>query len=243
MNDHAPMLPRPAPALRGRLLERARCSRVHEAQFHTVRRDAGAWQPESDGVRIKPLARTGVARSFLVELAPQAWLPMWPGFSQAELVFLEGSGQVGALALEAGAAACVPHAGAPALRAHDAGATLFLRLSCPPRPPHAPVSFPALHGEQGWQDFCRGVRIKPLWDGGERRSLLVRMRPGAWVGGHAHALEEECMMIDGEAFVGDTLLRRGEYQLAPAGSRHGAVTTDVGALFFVHGALDPAAYA
>jgi hypothetical protein len=51
------------------------------------------------------------------------------------------------------------------------------------------------------------------------------------------------MMLGGEAFIGDTLLRSGEYQLAPQGSRHGEVHTDVGALFYVHGSLDPAAYA
>ena len=60
---------------------------------------------------------------------------------------------------------------------------------------------------------------------------------------HGHPLEEECMMLDGEAFIGDTLLRSGEFQLAPPGSRHGEITTDVGALFFVHGSLDPSAYA
>ena len=79
-----------------------------------------------------------------------------------------------------------------------------------------------------WDDFCPGVRIKALWEGGARRTVLVRMRAGASVKAHAHALEEECMMLAGEAFIGDTLLRSGEYQLAPQGSRHGEVSTDVG---------------
>jgi hypothetical protein len=69
------------------------------------------------------------------------------------------------------------------------------------------------------------------------------MRAGASVVAHGHMLEEECMMLAGEAFIGDTLLRSGEYQLAPQGSRHGEVSSDVGAVFFVNGSLDPAAYA
>ena len=86
------------------------------------------------------------------------------------------------------------------------------------------------------------MKIRALWDGGERQTMLVRMAPGASVKAHGHALEEECMMLAGEAFIGDTLLRRGEFQLAPQGTEHGEVSTDVGALLFVHGVLDPADY-
>ena len=106
-----------------------------------------------------------------------------------------------------------------------------------------PQRFSTLVDDSNWQDFCPGVRIRELWNGGERRSVLVRMTAGARVNAHRHGLEEECLMLAGEAFIGDTLLRSGEYQLAPQGSRHGAIQTDVGALFYVHGSLDPAAYA
>ena len=50
--------------------------------------------------------------------------------------------------------------------------------------------------------------------------------------------DEECMMLQGEVFLGDILLRAGEYQLAPAGSLHGDVYSDVGATLFVRGARD-----
>jgi hypothetical protein len=53
-------------------------------------------------------------------------------------------------------------------------------------------------------------------------------------------VEEECLMLSGEAFFGDILLRAGEYQHAPLGSRHGEAFSDVGALLYVHG---DAAYA
>lgn len=241
--DDGPMPSRSLSALRGRLLARVQRSHAHESQFLTVRRNAGAWNTEASGVRMKTLAQTGLAHSLLVELAPHAALAAVPGFTQAELVLLEGVAQVGDMALNCGDAACVPHDGAHALCVGPTGARLYLRLSAASEVPSRTVRFSTLIDDSTWDDFCPGVRIKALWDGGARRSVLVRMRAGASVNGHPHALEEECMMLGGEAFIGDTLLRSGEYQLAPRGSTHGEVTTDVGALFYVHGALDPAAYA
>jgi hypothetical protein len=46
-------------------------------------------------------------------------------------------------------------------------------------------------------------------------------------------------VLQGEMFLGDILLRAGDYQLAPAGGTHFGETSDVGVLFFFHGALDP----
>jgi len=40
-------------------------------------------------------------------------------------------------------------------------------------------------------------------------------------------------------FLGDVLLQRGDYQLAPAGGGHFGETSDVGCTFFFHGAIDP----
>ena len=233
----------PRPTLRHRLLQRVQRSHAHESQFHTVRRDGSGWIDEAPGVRRKPLARTGVACSSLLELEAGAWLPVTAGFSQAELVLLDGRAQVGALALACADAACAPHGDRCGVQAGSAGARLYVRLSSPERAPTDLTYLRASGGDADWQDFSPGVHIRLLWDGGVRRSLLVRMNPGAAVNAHAHALEEECLMLAGEAFIGDTLLRSGEYQFAPQGSRHGSVTTDVGALFYVHGALDPVAYA
>jgi hypothetical protein len=144
--------------------------------------------------------------------------------------------------LECGEAACMPHDRNHMPCAGLAGARLYLRLSAPEAPATGLSHFSAVTGDDGWDDFCPGVRIRALWHGGERSSMLVRMQPGASVNAHGHPQEEECLMLAGEAFVGDTLLRSSDYQLAPMGSRHGAVMTDVGALFYVHGSLDPAAY-
>lgn len=228
--------------LRERLMQRVQRSHAHESQFHTVRRDAGPWQQAQADVRAKALASTAIARSALLDIAPGASFEQRGDATQQEVVLLGGQLFVGIEALDVGDAVCAPNDAAHALRAGAAGARLYLRLSLPAQPVPPLRRFSTLIDDATWQDFCPGVRIKELCDGGERRSVLVRMNAGARVNAHHHGLEEECMMLGGEAFIGDTLLRSGEYQLAPQGSRHGAVQTDVGALFYVHGSLDPAAY-
>lgn len=45
-------------------------------------------------------------------------------------------------------------------------------------------------------------------------------------------------MLEGDAFIGDTLLRTGDWQLAPTGSESRPITTDKGALVFMHSACD-----
>jgi anti-sigma factor ChrR (cupin superfamily) len=91
-------------------------------------------------------------------------------------------------------------------------------------------------GEGEWVDFAPGVQAKSLWRDAESQSMLLRLQPGARIAGHPHALDEECLMIEGEAFLGDTLLRAGEFQLARAGTSHRDLVSDVGALLYVHGA-------
>jgi quercetin dioxygenase-like cupin family protein len=234
----------PSAALRHRLMQRILRSQVQESQFITVRRDRGEWTMMQPGVRSKLLAETGAAISLVVDLDAHARLPAKCRAVQVELLLLDGRAGIDELALVPGDAACLAlQDTAHALQAGPAGARLYLRLSAPARPASELTHFSALQDDTHWSDFAPGVRIRPLWEGETRRSLLVRMQPGASVGSHGHPLEEECLLLAGEAFVGDTLLRGGDYQLAPQGSEHGAVTTDVGALLYVHGALDPADYA
>ncbi|TMH31933.1 MAG: hypothetical protein E6H58_11335 [Betaproteobacteria bacterium] len=233
----------PAQAMRHRLLARVQASHEHESQFLTVRRDAVPWQPLDAQSRMQPLAQTVIAMSSLVDLSRHARLPPPRGaYNLCEWVVLEGSATLVGQALACGDAARSPNDDMHAMRAGADGARLYLRCSRVDDPPAEVLRVSTLD-DTDWDDFCPGVRIKALWEGGARRTVLVRMRAGASVKAHAHALEEECMMLAGEAFIGDTLLRSGEYQLAPQGSRHGEVSTDVGAVFFVHGSLDPAAYA
>lgn len=48
-------------------------------------------------------------------------------------------------------------------------------------------------------------------------------------------------MVEGDLFLGDLLLREGEFQFAPQGSQHGDLFADSPCLLFFHGAVDAAA--
>ena len=68
--------------------------------------------------------------------------------------------------------------------------------------------------------------------------MLYRVQPGIAVPHHGHGHDEECLMLEGEVFVDDLLLRRGEYQLAPAGTHHEGVCSDTGGILYAHGDID-----
>jgi len=87
-----------------------------------------------------------------------------------------------------------------------------------------------------WQPVQAGMSVYPLYTDGVMASRFCRLEPGTCVEAHLHPQDEECMMLSGDIFLGDILLREGEYQIAPAGTRHGEIYTDVGALLFVRGA-------
>jgi hypothetical protein len=89
-----------------------------------------------------------------------------------------------------------------------------------------------LGGSAAW-----GLKLDLCVDG-RRVSSFYRFAPGAQCPPHTHHQDEECMVLDGEVFFGDCLLRAGEYQLAPTGTYHGEVMSDVGCLLFVRGARD-----
>src|SRR5439155_958664 len=72
-----------------------------------------------------------------------------------------------------------------AMRAGADGARLYLRCSRVDDPPAEVLRVSTLD-DTDWDDFCPGVRIKALWEGGARRTVLVRMRAGASVKAHAH---------------------------------------------------------
>jgi quercetin dioxygenase-like cupin family protein len=77
-----------------------------------------------------------------------------------------------------------------------------------------------------------------LWQRGGQAAMLCLAEAGARVPSHVHGHDEECLMVRGELFLDDLLLREGDYQLAPAGSGHRVTETDVGALIYAHGDAD-----
>lgn len=252
----APVEPDPARAgaMRGRLLQRARASRGAGEGLINVRRDDGEWRALVKGVRVKTLCEGAGSRSVLVELEPGAALPTHRHHEHEECVVLRGEAELGELKVRQGDYHVAPAGSRHGRVSSRSGALLFLRgtsigsglevardllTAWLPGAGGKPVTVRAGEGE--WLDYAPGVQLKPLWRDAGDESFLLRLRPGASIAGHPHPRDEECLMLEGEAFIGDILLRAGEFQLAPAGTRHRDLTSDVGALLWVRGAARHAA--
>ena len=243
-------------ALQQRLAERVRRSADAHREFTTVRREDLPWQSVAEGCEEARLTSTAYTRVVQVRLAAGGALH-WPADAHAqEVLVVQGSVE----ALPAGTAtptALLPYAlalrdGAAAgtLQAAAGPALLYVRhLLAPvptlPEPERAWWQLPraALQlvpaGARKWRPNFPGVEVMPLWGSAAITSMLVRFGPGAGVPDHRHAVHEDCLMLEGEMFLGDILLRAGDYQLAPAGGGHFGEMSDVGGTFFFHGAIDP----
>ncbi|MBS1212238.1 MAG: hypothetical protein H6R26_854 [Proteobacteria bacterium] len=249
-----PIVPAPPQQekLRANLMERVARSVAAHAGLLTVRHKDGVWQTLKTGIRFKHLWSGPVGSSVLIEFAPGAALPAHRHHWLEEGIVLRGGLQMGDLDL----GPLDYHVSPPGSR-HGGirsrqGALAYLRgtsLGDKPSVLHEllagmlPLGRDASRTvyaaqEDGWVEVADGVMQKRLWSDGAMVSRFCRLEPGARVPGHGHKLDEECMMLQGELFLGDILLREGEYQLAPAGSRHGEIYTDVGAIFFVRSVLD-----
>jgi quercetin dioxygenase-like cupin family protein len=246
----------PGAQVRARLLDRVARSARASAPMYTVRLRHGQTETLASGVTRRELYAAAPAgglskrpgepmRVSLIELAPGAdWQHASPHAAalQHDWLVLRGALQFDALALQ-------PHdyhvrpagSAAPQLRSEQ-GALLYWRETDPasitaPVNPDLPLTTLA----QGavWHAYGPGIQRRLLWQAGTQGAFLIHALPGAAVPGHSHQYDEECLMLDGELFLDDVLLRRGEYQLAPGGSRHvHGVSTDTGVLIYAHGDLD-----
>lgn len=95
--------------------------------------------------------------------------------------------------------------------------------------------------EEGiWIDWTPGARIKVLHRNPytRRQTFLLELAPGARADNHAHDDDEECYVISGDIWFGDTELRTGDYHLAQKGARHGPVRSTSGCLCLIIAAAD-----
>ena len=93
-----------------------------------------------------------------------------------------------------------------------------------------------LKDQGGWIKVGPLVDIKLLSSDEQSRSYLLRMHPGAVLPPHRHTLDEECLMLEGECWIGDIHLCAGDYHVAAKGTRHGAIRTSTGGVAFLRGA-------
>lgn len=94
-----------------------------------------------------------------------------------------------------------------------------------------------------WQPFAPGVQIKFLYQRQGVLSYLLQLDAGASIYAHRHALEEECIVLDGDVQLGSqTEFGAGSYHVARAGTWHPTLRSRSGALLFLRGAVPPVGY-
>ncbi|MCK5831363.1 MAG: cupin domain-containing protein [Methylococcales bacterium] len=93
-----------------------------------------------------------------------------------------------------------------------------------------------IRAEDGeWITLLPGIEKKILsnYEEGKLQSYLLRMAPGSSLPSHDHIVDEESIMLEGEATICDIHLSAGDYHFAPKGSKHGEVFSQNGCLVFV----------
>jgi carbon storage regulator len=90
-----------------------------------------------------------------------------------------------------------------------------------------------------WRDYSPGVQIKILQQEPTRSSMtcLVRMAPDSVVPPHDHTQEEHCLVLDGEASIGEHILQAGDWHVALPGSTHHNFSSRAGCLLLVRGEM------
>lgn len=237
-------------AVRGlKLFERVARSAAASRLLHTKRlADALPVAPER-GVTLRPLYRALGTRPLrpgepeaatLVELAPGA---IWAGpatASQREWLVLGGTVHIGPTRLEPHDYHVLP-AGHRAGALHTATGALLYQREAPGAPAGSAGEMVQAHTQRAsqahWEDFGPGIKRRLMWQHQGLAAMLYHALPGAAVPHHGHGHDEECLMLAGDFFLDEVLLRPLDYQVAPAGTEHVAASTDTGLLVFAHGDL------
>jgi quercetin dioxygenase-like cupin family protein len=242
-----PLSPEQASAVKLGLLGRIKASREAGKAFIHVRFEDGEWENLVPGVRVKRLA--GNHRGVLLDLQPGTVIPFHRHHQDEECVVLRGEVQLGDMTVRAGdyhvATAGSRHG---AVRS-SSGALVYLRgtpighgmevardvlMGLLPGRGETPHT---IHRDDGqWIDHAPGVHLKLLREDAHGRSLLLRLEPGTKADLKARPLTEECLVMDGEAFFGDQLMRQGDYRLAAARAVNPVLSSDIGSLLFLRSA-------
>ena len=232
--------------LHGRLMARVGESQRRHASLVTVRAADGAWRNVKAGVRSKTLREGPAGASVLIELAPGAALPVHRHRHLEEGIVLQGGLQLGDLELGPGDYHVSPAGSRHGRISSRQGGIAYLRGTSLGHagavlteligglvPGGGPQIHTVLAGDGVWTSIAEGAEQKILWREGDFISRLVRLAPGSRLPPHAHDGEEECIMLAGEAFFGDILVRAGEFHLAPNGSVHLETVSETGGMAFL----------
>lgn len=86
-----------------------------------------------------------------------------------------------------------------------------------------------------WEERWPGIELCMLRETDGSRSYLMRMQPGSTLPAHMHSQDEVSMIVEGEAWVGDSLMGPGAFQFMPAGVGHADIRSPQGCVAFIHG--------
>jgi quercetin dioxygenase-like cupin family protein len=233
-----------------RLENRIQTSITKHAGLRTVRSKDGVWHNLVSGIRYKSLWQGPQGNSVLVEFSPGSALPLHRHSYLEEGIVLSGSLQLDDIQLTQFDYHVSPAGSHHGRIQSDQGALAYLRGSSLGQPlsmlkevlagllPKTHLkSESIIDDEDGWIEVQKGVFQKDLWTDSSVASRFFRLAAGTHLDGHYHPLDEECMMLGGEVFLGDILLQAGDYHIAPASTEHLEVFSDTGGLLFVRGAI------
>ena len=107
----------------------------------------------------------------------------------------------------------------------------------PGRPTGRTQEFSFLYAHEGeWMKHpVEGVMAKQLSLDEKKgyATLLMKVVPGTRYPEHNHTGPEECYVLEGSIRVGNHVLQRGDFHHAEAGSHHGEIVSDDGALLLL----------
>jgi anti-sigma factor ChrR (cupin superfamily) len=107
-----------------------------------------------------------------------------------------------------------------------------------------PGTFTLRAADMKWVSAGPGVDVKILRMDRDRndQTVLIRMQPGAVVVGHRHTQEEECLVLQGEVFIGNHRLRQGDMHVARPGAVHAPIRSPRGALLMIRSEMPPQSF-
>jgi anti-sigma factor ChrR (cupin superfamily) len=105
-------------------------------------------------------------------------------------------------------------------------------------------TFTVRAADMRWVAAGPGVEVKVLRKDLERndQTVLIRMQPGSVVVGHRHTQEEECLILEGEVFIGNYRLSAGDMHVARPGVVHVPIRAPQGALLMIRSEMPPSSF-
>jgi anti-sigma factor ChrR (cupin superfamily) len=105
-------------------------------------------------------------------------------------------------------------------------------------------TFTVRAADMQWVSAGPGVEVKVLRKDAERndQTVLIRMQPGSVVLGHRHTQEEECLILEGEIFIGEYRLSAGDMHVARPGVVHAPIRAPHGALLMIRSEMPPSSF-